>query len=493
MPLKNELAKVVGNENVLVDPKSISHYSRDESFVGGKNPRYIVTPKNRDEVQALVRLANETLTPLIPISSGPPHFKGDTVPGIEGTVVVNLSKMKKILRVDQRNKVAMIEPGVTFGELELELEKQGMRLNMPLLPRSSKSVIGSMLEREPVIMPKYHWDISDPIGSMEVIFGSGDVFRTGSAAGVGTLEEQWKLGAAQISPLGPAQADWHRIIQGAQGTMGIVTWAAVRCERLPRLEEPFLVGSAELDKLFELTHWLIRRRLVNECLVLNATNVANILAKGSFKQYKELRDSLPQWILFFCIAGYESLPEERVAYQTQEMMDIALKVGVKPTKTINKITSKRILNLLRRPSEEPFWKLRRKGSCHDIFFLTTYNKIPEFIKTINDEASKHNYPSLDVGVYLQPIVQGTSCHCEFNLFFDPKNTEEVATVQSLSMDAARAVMTKGAFFSRPYGPWADMVYCLDSTTVNTLRLVKGIIDPHNVMNPGKLCFQSEMK
>jgi FAD/FMN-containing dehydrogenase len=48
-------------------------------------------------VQKLVKLANETMTPLVPVSSGPPHFRGDTVPGIGGAVIVDLSGMKKII------------------------------------------------------------------------------------------------------------------------------------------------------------------------------------------------------------------------------------------------------------------------------------------------------------------------------------------------------------------------------------------------------------
>ncbi len=81
----------------------------------------------------------------------------------------------------------MVEPGVTFGELIAAVAEKGLRLNMPLQPRATKSVVGSMLSREPVIMPHYHWDISDPIGSTEVVFGTGDMFRTGAAAGPGDI------------------------------------------------------------------------------------------------------------------------------------------------------------------------------------------------------------------------------------------------------------------------------------------------------------------
>ncbi len=480
--------KIAGSENVFDAPDTMEEYAGDESFVHPMRPEYVVKPKDAEQVKEIVKWANETLTPLVPVSSGPPHFRGDSVPSTGGAIIVDLSGMKRIMRVDGRNRVAMVEPGVTFAELQPELEKEGIRLNMPLLPRMSKSVIGSSLEREPVIMPKYHWDIADPLLCTEVIFGSGDMFRTGSAAGPSTLEEQWELGAAQEIPMGPGQVDWYRIIQGAQGTMGIVTWVTVRCERLPKLEETFFVGSPTLDRISEIVHWLSRLRLVNECLVLNNANLAAILAQEWPEEYETLRDSLPSWVLFFCIAGYEYFPEERVAYQIEEMMNVARRVGVEPVKQIDRVPASELLKVLQLPSEEPYWKLRYKGSCYDIFFLTTQDRLPEFIGVMSELAVQHGYPVPDMGVYLQPIVQGTSCHCEFNLFFDPKKEAEVDRVRKLSNDAVKALMAKGAFFSRPYGPWADMAYRRDAETTAALRKLKGIFDPNNIMNPGKLCF-----
>ena len=51
-----------------------------------------------------------------------------------------------------------------------------------------------------------------------------------------------------------------------------------------------------------------------------------------------------------------------------------------------------------------------------------------------------------------------------------------------------ALVAQGAYFSRPYGDWADMVYARDADARQILRLAKGIVDPKNVLNPGKLCF-----
>ena len=96
-------------------------------------PWFVVKPQNSDQIQSLVIWANETKTPLVPVSSGAPHAYGDTAPSVAGAVIVDLSGMKKILRVDRRNRVVVIEPGVTYSQLEAELAKEGMRLTMPLI------------------------------------------------------------------------------------------------------------------------------------------------------------------------------------------------------------------------------------------------------------------------------------------------------------------------------------------------------------------------
>jgi FAD/FMN-containing dehydrogenase len=172
-----QLTKIVGARNVISDPAVLTEYSRDMSFVNPVRPVGVVKPRSSREIEALVNLARENGLPLVPVSSGPPHFRGDTVPGVGGAIIVDLSGLKKIVRVDRYNRAVMFEPGVTFGELIPAVAKEGMRLNIPLLPRRTKSVVGSLLEREPVVMPKYHWDIADPLADVEVVLGSAVPYR----------------------------------------------------------------------------------------------------------------------------------------------------------------------------------------------------------------------------------------------------------------------------------------------------------------------------
>ena len=140
------------------------------------------------------------------------------------------------------------------------------------------------------------------------------------------------------------------------------------------------------------------------------------------------------------------------------------------------------------PSKIPGWKLGYKGGCEDIFFVTTLDRTPEFIRTMYPVAEASGYPTLDIGVYLQPRHQGANCHCEFTLPYDPDDMEEVSRIQTLYTGASEKLLEQGAFFTRPYGIWADMAFDRDPQSTALLQQVKGIFDPNGVMNPGKLCF-----
>ena len=484
---KQKLVNIVGTGNVSDRQASLDIYSSDMSFVNQVRPACVVRPKTEKDVKKIIKLANKTQTPLIPVSSGSPHFRGDTVPTNGGSIVVDLSKMKKIVFVDRPRRVAMVEPGVTFGDLIPRATKAGLRLNMPLLPRKTKSVIGSMLEREPVIMPGYQWDISDPLACTGLCFGNGEEFRTGQAAGPGTLKQQWKVGGVQKAPYGPGTASLHRLIQGAQGTMGIVTWASLRCELLPSVEEPFLVGSSDLEKLLDLMSRLIRLRMVNECFILNNTNLAAIFSKQS-KDYQAIKDSLPSYTLFYTLAGYDYFPEERVSTNMGDIAGMNQRIGMDPVKAIGAVSANEMLKTVQQVCDEPYWKLRYKGASQDVFFLTIHNKLDGQIEAMKDQADIAAYPVSDLGIYIQPIVQGTGYHCEFNMFYDPENTVERSRIKCLYTSAVKDLMNKGAFFSRPYGEEAELILNRDSATVGALHKLKNIFDPNNIMNPGKICF-----
>jgi hypothetical protein len=234
--------------------------------------------------------------------------------------------------------------------------------------------------------------------------------------------------------------------------------------------------------------WLIRLRNVNECFILNNTNLATIFAKKFSKDYQRLKDSLDQWTLFYTVAGYEYFPEERVSSYIKEISDLTQRIGVSAARSAGGVSAYEILKAVKQPSKEPYWKLRHKGACQDIFYLTLYDRIESQVEGMNDLSEKAGYDVSNIGVYIQPVVQGTSYHCEFNLFYDPENTNELNRVNALSTSAIKNLMAEGAFFSRPYGESAGMILNRDAATRNVLYKFKKIFDPNNEMNPGQFGF-----
>ncbi len=107
---------------------------------------------------------------------------------------------------------------------------------------------------------------------------------------------------------------------------------------------------------------------------------------------------------------------------------------------------------------------------------------------MNNVALEEGYPVSDMGVYIQPIVQGVNFHCEFNLPYNPENNAEAERVKKLLKHATKELMAHRAFFSRPYGENTALIVNKDAGTVWALKKVKNILDPNGIMNPGKLCF-----
>jgi len=480
--MENILSDIVGKASLSIREEELQAYSRDLSFMKGSVPFAVVRPHSRGEIQEIVRAANREGFALVPVSSAPPHFRGDTVPQVGEAVIVDLSEMKRIIRVDGRHKVALMEPGVTFEELIPELERAGLRPNMPLMPKPGKSVVASVLEREPPIMPKYHWDNSDPLACLEVVFGTGDIFRTGSAAGPGSLEEQWEQGEFQKIAEGPGQASFHRLVQGAQGCIGIVTWGSIRCARIPIIEEPFFVASRDIRNMVELAYWLIRLRLVDECMLLNQVNLSKLIDPAHSEEA-----SPKLWVLFFNITSTSAyFPEEQISQKVEDAKEVCKRAGLEMGKAYMGLSAEAFLRRVRNPFTGQCWKQGDGQVSYDVFFLTSRQRIETLIDLVLSVVLDEPCRPVEIGIYVQPVVQGTCWHLEFNLFVDPSLIAPLSPLADLVCRLVRLLLQNGAFFSRPYDIWAPLVVNGDAASFFAMKRVKSIFDPKGIMNPGKL-------
>jgi len=431
----------------------------------------------------VVDLARQNRMPLVPVSSTV-HFNGSSIPQ-QGGIVIDLRRMNRILEIDKLNRKVRIEPGVTWPQLQGELEGHDLMALIPLLPHRDKSALTSYLEREPALIPKF--DYAEPLLTMEIVFGSGKVLRTGSACVPSALE---KSAAEGVQPEGPG-IDFFRLVQGAQGSMGIVTWANIKVEYLPRLNKLFFLPLNSLEEAVKPTYRIGQKMIGAECFLINNLNLAAILAEGTSKEVEKLSNELPSWTVILVLAGGPRRPEEKLAYEEEALNEIAKEASlpkVESTLPVVPDAGDRLLGMMRNSwSGEVYWKFRYKGRCQNLFFITILEQVPSFLTVIREVAAASGYSEKDIGFYIQPLENGRACHFEATFYYH--DTEEDATrAHDLYADAARAVLQRGALFTRPYGLLADLVYPRATAYTTALRKVKQILDPENILSPGKLCF-----
>ena len=147
--------------------------------------------------------------------------------------------------------------------------------------RRSGRLLPAFWKENPVVIPRYQWAMLDPLRCLEVVWGDGQKMTTGEAGSAGTLEEEWARKFAQVAPAGPGQTNFYKLASAAQGSMGIVTWASLKCEMLPQIHKLFFVPSRKLNDLLNLAYSILRIRFGDELLLLNNWNLAAMLGKES--------------------------------------------------------------------------------------------------------------------------------------------------------------------------------------------------------------------
>lgn len=487
MKLKEALTKIVGPEAVLDDPGALKACTARHSLWPIPLPNCVVSVRNMEEAQKVIQFANDKNVPVKPSSSGV-HSR-ETGPMLGG-ILLDLSRLKGITKIDNRNRKVTVEAGVTWGELTEELRKQQMRTIMPLLPHADSSVLVSCLERDPLVIPMFEY--GEQILSMQMIWPTGELFRTGSAATIG-FGKKGNL-AQGCYPYGPGPMDAMRLMQGAQGTMGTALWANIKTERLPEVNRSYLIPFENSEDVVEALYGIQRKRIGHECFALNRVNLAGILAKDMAKDYPKLQKQLPPWSVLIVLSGAKYFPEDKIAYEREALFEV--RNHVFPfTEIVDVIpgygSTQSLPGLLRNPwpAGQAYWKERFKGASQDLFFITTLERAPLFSDAVCRIAGEEGYDHREIGMYIQPIEYGAGAHVEFNLFYDPDQSEEIETVRKVYTESIKEALRMEAHFTRPYGKVAsDLVYEKAGSYTMLAKKTKAILDPKNIMNPGTLCF-----
>ncbi|OPY65019.1 MAG: hypothetical protein A4E57_03335 [Syntrophorhabdaceae bacterium PtaU1.Bin034] len=295
------------------------------------------------------------------------------------------------------------------------------------------------------------------------------------------------------NPSGPG-LDFYRFLQGAQGTFGIVTWMNLKIEFLTKIDKIYCAPIDDLAYAQDFLYRILPRRIGQEVVLLNNVDLAAILAEDFEADFDKLRATLPPWSLIMIISGLLRRPEEKIAYE-EKFLDQVMKNEFQSIKLQDSLpgfpgAGRKLVKMLREPwpAEKTYWKNAWRGGVQSLIFIGRPVNTPIYVDVVSEVAARYGYPIADIGMYIQPIEHNRACHVEFSFFHDPDDEAEKAVIGALYREAAQALMAEGAFFSRPYGDLANMVYDKAASYTMALKRTKKVFDPKNVMNPGNLCF-----
>ncbi|MGD1037575.1 MAG: FAD-binding oxidoreductase [Roseiarcus sp.] len=212
-----EFEAVVGSEWVRTIEEALAAYG--DEFAPGTGDQHairaVVAPSSTEEVQAILRTAAAHRVPLWPVSRGKNLGYGGSAPLVSGSVVLDLSRMNRILDVDEKLGLAVVEPGVSFFDLYEHLQRHRIRLWLSAPGHGLGSLIGNALERGFGFTP--YGDHTSKLCGLEVVLPDGELARTG----MGAMREcrAWHHYPYSFGP------HWDQMF--VQSNLGVVTRAGI--------------------------------------------------------------------------------------------------------------------------------------------------------------------------------------------------------------------------------------------------------------------------
>jgi hypothetical protein len=242
----SQLKNIVGSDRVSANPAVLASYSRCMYIpkVHSARPECVVKPKEVSEIQRILYIANNYRIPVYLYTAA----QSDAWYPLEGGILLDLSGMNRILEINTEQRYAIIEPGVTQGQLWRELKKRDMTATFWSAPPAA-SMLSNCLEQG--------WPdkadtglTTDNIICLEVVLPTGEMLRTGSAAQFGN----WWMRYGTMP-------DLTGLFIGAEGTLGVVTKMGIRIFDEPEVREVVVCGANTVPDLVKLLKYVCKKEI----------------------------------------------------------------------------------------------------------------------------------------------------------------------------------------------------------------------------------------
>lgn len=255
--VKKKLVEIFGAANVTDAVHDLFPYSYDATECPAHMPDFVALVETVDQVVAVVKFANAEDVPLVPYITGN-NIGGLTIPEHGGVILDFGKKMNKVLHVHEQHMYALLEPGVTFGQLDKYLRDHhpSLRYCYPFAPPWS-GVVGNAILSGMNNMSTIHGSMGDWINGLEVVTWQGDVTRIGTCfLGKEFSATNWHSRYPMPDLLG-LFVNW-------QGMTGLVTKCAVQLWPRKPIETAFLAVSKSPEATAQVMREIARTELVDD-------------------------------------------------------------------------------------------------------------------------------------------------------------------------------------------------------------------------------------
>ena len=448
----DEIIKIVGKENALTSLEERKCYSYD-ARTDGAIPDLVIFPSSANEVSQILILANKFHFPVIPRGQGS-GLTGGSVP-VNGGVVLTFTRMNKILEIDTKNLVAIVEPGVITFVFQEEVAKHG--LFYPPDPASYKysSIGGNVAECSGGPNSMKYGVTRDYVLGLEVVKPTGEIIATG----VKTMK-------------GVVGYDLTRLFVGSEGTLGVITKIILKLIPAPEAKATILALFKKVEDTAEAVSAIVAAKIVPSTI--------EFMDRASIRCSEQAN---PMGIS----EDIEGLLLIEIDGNADSIESLAEKI-----KTVLIEHNAAEVTLTQDPNEaDKLWQARRVVSqatynlnpvkiAEDV--VVPRSNIPKLIRFLEEMGKKYGLPILSFG---------HAGDGNFHVSLMIKDTpEDYAKAHKAVEEIFSETIRLGGTLSGEHGigtskaPFLSME--LSAEVIETMKSIKRVFDPNTILNPGKI-------